>query len=369
VRVLIAVPSLSGGGAEFVALQWARYLAQVGDRVTVYTTYPKGEDVAPAGVSLVKAKSGNVVAKTRDLARYLRKQPFDIVIALESYCNLVSIAAARSPRTGRPKVVISLHLLAHGLPRTAFIGSLEIQQWLARHTYRYADLLVAVSHAVGAEAIAEYGLSSERVTVVPNPAFAKLQDRVASRDIHHGDPGRLDIVVPGRLAPQKRPLIAVDVAAALSPEFPGGVTVHFFGVGPLYEAVITRARETGVNVVMHGWVQDWFDHCPAGSIVLLTSALEGFGNVLVEAAGAGFRSVVSSRCMGAADAVIPGITGELIAGDSADDYAAAVLATPREPVRDIEPWLRRSSLESGGGILRDALVRITNRDRVGGIEA
>src|SRR6185312_3430683 len=112
----------------------------------------------------------------------------------------------------------------------AFIGSLEMQQWLARHTYRYADLLVAVSHAVGAEAIAEYGMAKERVTVVPNPAFAKLQDRVVCREDYRGDPERLDIVVPGRLWPEKRPLMAVDVAATLSASFPNGVAVHFFGI-------------------------------------------------------------------------------------------------------------------------------------------
>jgi glycosyltransferase involved in cell wall biosynthesis len=367
-RVLLTIPSLAEpGGAEFVASQWARYLAQVGDRVTVYITHPQGEEVAPDGVSLVKAEKGSVVAQTRDLARYLKNQRVDIVVAVMPYCNLISIAAARSLGGERPKVVISEHTLAHG-PRIVYAGSrLATKRWLARRAYRYADLFVAVSHAVGAEAIAEYRLSTERVTVVPNPAFAKLQDRMASRNVHTGDPGRLDIVVPVRLVPPKRPLLAVDVAATVLPAFPGGVTVHFFGGGPLSEAIFSRAREAGVDVVMHGWVQDWFNECPAGSIVLLTSVLEGFGNVLVEAAAVGFRSVVSSRCMGVGDAVVPGITGELTAGDSADDYAAAVLATSRDAVCDVEPWLRRFSFESSGGILRDALIRVANR--AGGIES
>jgi glycosyltransferase involved in cell wall biosynthesis len=188
-----------------------------------------------------------------------------------------------------------------------------------------------------------------------------MQNRVTSPDGHAGDPGHLDLVVPARLVPQKRPLIAVDVAAILSPAFPGGVTVHFFGEddGPLREAIISRAREAGVDVVIHGFVHGWIDECPAGSVVLLTSIVEGFGNVLVEAAAGGFKSVVSSRCMGAADAVVPGITGELIAGDSAADYAAAVLRTSRDAVHGIEPWLQRFSFESSGGILRDALVRVT----------
>jgi glycosyltransferase involved in cell wall biosynthesis len=171
----------------------------------------------------------------------------------------------------------------------------------------------------------------------------------------------LDLAFPARLVPQKRPHIAVDVAAAVSPSFPNGVSLHLFGDGPLRDACMARAREAEVDVVLHDWVGSWFDECPAGSVVLLTSLVEGFGNVLVEAAAAGFRSVVSSRCMGAADAVVPGLTGELIAGDSVEDYAAAVLATSRDPVRDVEPWLRRFSSESSGQTLRTALMRITHR--------
>jgi glycosyltransferase involved in cell wall biosynthesis len=359
-RVLVILPTLTvTAGAEVVAFEWARYLAQVGDRVTVYATHPREEEIPPDGVSMVKARIASVGAQIWDLAGYLKKNPVDVVVALMPYCNIISIAAARLLGVRRPKVVISVHNLVHGL--RAVSGSFSRQQWLARRTYRYADLLVAVSHPVGAEAIAEYGLPWNRVTVIPNPAFAKMQNRVTSPDGHAGDPGHLDLVVPARLVPQKRPLIAVDVAAILSPAFPGGVTVHFFGEddGPLREAIISRAREAGVDVVIHGFVHGWIDECPAGSVVLLTSIVEGFGNVLVEAAAGGFKSVVSSRCMGAADAVVPGITGELIAGDSAADYAAAVLRTSRDAVHGIEPWLQRFSFESSGGILRDALVRVT----------
>lgn len=358
-RVLISVNSLSEpGGAEFVAWQWARYLAQMGDRVTVYTTHSEGGDVAPEGVSLMTARRANVVVQTRDLARYLRDEPVDVVVAVMPYCNLISIAAARSLGAKRPKVVISAHNLAHGL-RTVSGASFAPQHWLARRTYRYADRFVAVSHPVGAEAIAEYGLSWDQVTVVPNPAFAKMQDRAARRQ-GGGDPAHLDLVVPARLVPQKRPLIAVDVAANLLPTFPSGVTLHLFGDGPLREASIARARQVGVDVVVHDWVEDWIDECPAGSVVLLASIVEGFGNVLVEAAAAGFRSVVSSRCMGAADAVVPGLTGELIAGDSPEEYAAAVLTTSRSVMPDVEPWLRRFSYESSGGILHDALLQVAN---------
>lgn len=359
-KVVITVPCLSGGGAEFVAWQWARYLSQAGDAVTVYTTHPDTRDAPPTGVKLVKAPPGGVLSQTGSLARYLRREPPDVVVALMPYCNLITLAATRSITSRRPVIVISEHILANG-PPMVYSGAHRSHVWLARHTYRYADLFVAVSHAVGAEAVAEYGLSMDRVTVIPNPAFAKFQDSPTGRVRERSAADHLDLVVPARLVPQKRPLLAVDVAASVSPHFPDGVTLHFYGAGPLQNAVRERANSMGVDAVMHGWVENWFDDCPAGSIVLLTSILEGFGNVLIEAAAAGFRCVVSSRCMGVADAVIPGVTGLLTAGNSAEDYAIAVRATPRDAVPDVGPWLQRFSFESSGRILRDQLNRISPR--------
>ncbi|MHA0286119.1 glycosyltransferase [Mycobacterium sp. C3-094] len=359
-KVLITVSCLSGGGAEFVAAQWALHLAQCGDSVTVYLTHPIPDDIAPPGVKLVEAPHKGAIAQARDLAAYLRIEDFDAVVALMPYSNLISIAAARSLGSGRPRVIISCHtLVAHGLRKAFGGGSFAAKQWLARRTYKYADLFVAVSHAVSAEAIAEYGLSPEKVTVVPNPAFAKLRDRVSRPSAALHDDGQpINIVLPGRLVPQKRPLVALDVAVVLSHVAERAVRVHYFGVGPLHEAILKRANEVGIDVQMHGWVANWFDDCPEGAVVLMTSVVEGFGNVLVEAAAAGFRSVVSSRCRGAADAIIPGITGELIAGDSTEEYANAVLRTLGQSVGDVRMWLERFSSESSGGILRDQMIRV-----------
>ena len=39
IKVAIVIPELTGGGAEFVALQWANYLHTAGHDVTVITTH------------------------------------------------------------------------------------------------------------------------------------------------------------------------------------------------------------------------------------------------------------------------------------------------------------------------------------------
>lgn len=358
-RVLFVVRALEGGGAEFAAVQWSRYLAQAGDQVTLYAIHLTDGDAIPDGVSLVQAPAKvrggrSFVLKTRYLARYLRRHPVDIIMANDIHNSLGSLIAVRGSFGRRPKVVINLH----GLASNGSTGwKVAVVNWLARRLFRYADGIVAVSHSVAAEAVAFYGISADRANVVPNPALAKMQHRVAPPVDSEADPAHLDIAVPARLVPVKRPLLALDVAACLEPEFPGGVTVHYFGSGPLRDEIVQRAQELGMNAVLHGWVDKWFDECPAGAVVLLPSISEGFGTVLIEASAAGFRSVASSRCRGAADGIIPGITGELTVGDSSADFAAAVLvASRKEEVRGVEAWLQRFSFESSGRSLRGALL-------------
>jgi glycosyltransferase involved in cell wall biosynthesis len=90
--------------------------------------------------------------------------------------------------------------------------------------------------------------------------------------------------------------------------------------------------------------------------------VEGLGNVLIEAAATGIPSVASSRALGVADAIVPGITGELALTDDPQAYADAVLrAAPLQlnsPV-DLGAWLERFSPARSTGILLDALIAIT----------
>jgi glycosyltransferase involved in cell wall biosynthesis len=93
-------------------------------------------------------------------------------------------------------------------------------------------------------------------------------------------------------------------------------------------------------------------------VVLLPSDREGFGNVLVEAAAVGVPSVAVSGALGVADAIVPGITGELALGSSASDLADAVQRASELKVDGIEAWLERFSVDSSGRDLETVLSRV-----------
>jgi glycosyltransferase involved in cell wall biosynthesis len=184
-------------------------------------------------------------------------------------------------------------------------------------------------------------------------AAADATPRVGGNRRPGSDRG-LQIVLACRLVVQKRPLLAIAAAAELQRR---GVPVEVvsFGGGPMLADVVAAARAAGVTFRHEGWVENWFDHFGDNAVALLPSSREGFGNVLVEAAAAGYPSVAVSGALGVADAIVPGITGELALSAEPADLADALLRASELTLADIDPWLRRFSPQSSGADLESVL--------------
>ena len=393
-RILFVIPSLHGGGAEFVARTWMGWLADQGYEVRVVLTAGEVEpEYLPEGVEgrSLAGQHGHV-AKTVALRRSLIDWQPDIAVALQVHPNLVLLTAARLlPARARPLVLVSeRNLVSLGLPGSSLAHRVKIG--IAKRLYRWADHVIAISHPVAAELVSTFGVRGDRITVVANPATAKLRGtpRGPGRTSAHArvteggavtergadGSGTATIVAPGarqpgsangiqivlacRLVEQKRPLLAIAAAAELARR---GVAVEVvsFGGGPLLNDVQAAARQADVIFHHRGWVENWFDEFGDNAVALLTSSREGFGNVLVEAAAAGYPSVAVSGALGVADAIVPGITGELALSARPADLADAILRAAELPLDHIEPWLARFSEQSSGADLERVLISTLER--------
>lgn len=366
-KICIVVPSLSGGGAEFVAREWSAWLAGAGDDVTLAVTHPKPTDTPPIGVRAVKLSGGNPVSHVRAMRKLVRQERFDFVIGLLPYFNLLAILGSVPRIQHRPKILISGRNVEVPFP-DVHGKSVRLTRFISKVFYPLVDGYIAISHPVAAEAGALYRIPAHKIRVVPNPSTAKIHqpggkyDHTAVPSVPQIDDELdpvLNIIVPARLVEQKRPEVVVEAARQLMDDGNKAV-VHFFGDGPLRETISRAAVTARVEVIFHGWVDNWFAECPRSGVVVLTSLAEGFGNVLVEAAAVGLPSVASSKCLGSADAIVPGVTGQLAAGDTPRDYAEAIKKAAELQLvpEQIAGWLDRFSAESSGHNLRTYLQSI-----------
>jgi glycosyltransferase involved in cell wall biosynthesis len=106
------------------------------------------------------------------------------------------------------------------------------------------------------------------------------------------------------------------------------------------------------------WRDDWHALADEHTVVLLGSAYEGLGNVLIESAKRRIPVVAGSNALGCADAILPGVTGYLAEVDSVESYADALLdAIALDGSNLLESWLEQFSSDATAKKLNNLLCR------------
>lgn len=343
-RVGVLVHDLHGGGAEGVAGLWASCLVDRGHEVVFLLYGPAAAARASStDMPVVIFPGRSTTARWTRLPWWLRRESkrlrLDVVLSVLDFSNIVALVAALgSPRP----VVITEHAIPSLLWRHKGAGGVA-KRLTARVLYRRAELVLAVSHAVATDLRTSCAVPSDRVVVLPNPVTttapaATCPDAVSGPSTTKHP--RLLIV--GRCAPEKQVDRALDVVRELRRR---GLdwTACVIGDGSLRPALEKSAQQDRLPVEFLGWVSPWRTKARPGDVLIVASDLEGFGNVLVEAAAAGIPSVAASPALGVADALLPEVTGVLSPTSRIEDLADAVLraAQLQFSTSAVRPWLDR----------------------------
>lgn len=178
--------------------------------------------------------------------------------------------------------------------------------------------------------------------VDPMPFEGPQPDRAAfRRELGLAEDSRI-LLFGGRLVPEKNPVLAIDVMAALAALDPRAVLV-FAGSGSQEDAVRERARALGIEdkVRLIGWRDDLPAVMACADWFILPRPehpMEGFGLAVVEAQLAGLRLLLSR---GVTDApLLPTARfARLPLSVAPGDWAQAAIALWNEPAPDQEEAL------------------------------
>jgi glycosyltransferase involved in cell wall biosynthesis len=362
------VRDLGGGGVQRSQLRLAGAFAARGHAVDLVTCAPPGPGDRPVreGVRLVvlprmpkfpakllplladpaalhllapamltKARPSPTIANLLGLVRYLRRERPLGVLAAPTDLNLEAIWARRLAGVST-RIVVSerVHL------STALKDSSPWRQRhfprLVRRYYPMADAIVAVSAGVADDLATHVGIPRERIATIFNPVVSSAMILQSAEPVDHPwfAAGAPPVVLGvGRLTAQKDFPTLIRAFARVRAERPVRLMILGEGKPEMHAELRALADSLGcaADVDLPGFAPNPFAYMALSGVFVLSSAWEGFGNVVVEALACGCP-VVSTNCpSGPAEILDGGRYGALVpVGDDAA-MAEAILAMLAHP--------------------------------------
>ena len=312
-HIAIFVPSMRGGGAERVMLTLANEFAERGHRVDLVLAKAEGPYLPGVSdkVHLVDLNVPRVLRSLWPLMRYLRRERPDAMLSALNYANVIAILAWKLARVPT-RLVVSEHISVSRAP--AQLGG-KITRGLMRWLYPKADKVVCVSKALEADVQRLIGVPAHKTVTIYNPVDIEMIQQKMQEPVDH--PWIMSGTAPvllavGRLNMQKDYPTLLQAFKHLRDRREARLII--LGQGEEELRLKELAADLGIagDVDFVGFQNNPFAWMARCDVYVMSSAWEGFGNVLVEAMCAG-AAVVSTDCnSGPAEILENGRWGHLV---------------------------------------------------------
>lgn len=372
-KLLLAIDSLGGGGAERVMAQLANGLdasrydieiamtlgsSNVQDLADHVSVMDLTEPIARSQLfdALPESERQEIERHEKDAASIIRFLSGDHVerdpplwFEIRGF-RLATILLGRHIAASRPDCIISFlpntNMLA--LLARAFYGfrvpiicadhnhlSTELanlpwpvlRRYLIPRHYPLAERHVAVAQEEGDDLVEQFGIPSEKVVTIPNGVDIERVRRLAGQSLdaepRPGSPGELRIVTVGRLTRQKgydillRALVKVNA---------NPWRLFLIGQGEEEHSLRALAAKLEIEdkVEFLGWQANPYAWMARSDVFVLSSRWEALPLVLLEALALGLP-VIATDAPGASSSVLEGGRyGRLVSANSVDALAAAL---------------------------------------------
>jgi glycosyltransferase involved in cell wall biosynthesis len=335
-RILLLTDSDEFAGTEQHMLDLADGLRSGGVEVSI--ACPNPSVLGPKGKAMefrqVVIQKGRLLDRPAIavLKQLLLAGEVDLIHAHNGRTALSAMLAVR--RAGRGGCVLTHHFIQ---PHHSTVRG--VKGLIAHHIHRWINRRIgahiAISDAVRLAAIERGDVSDAAICTVLNgiadPAEAAVTSPQAIRQSLGIPPQAPLVVCLARLEPEKNVHDLVAAMPGVIKELPEIVCV-IAGDGSQRGKLGVMVTQLGVAdcVRMVGFCKEPAALMNAAELVVMPSAREPFGLVLVEAMALG-KPVIAARAGGPLEIVVDGVTGSLVETSNADHLASEIVRLIRNP--------------------------------------
>lgn len=299
ITIAIVTPNLKRGGAEKVLVHFANNINLDIYNLVIFCQRKEGElllEIRPE-VQIVSLDAPRVYFIFFALRRALKKYKPDVLIGWMGHIN--AMLAFLKPFL--PSGVVFMC-------RESSIPSHFIKHytapWLFRFLYRFLnryDGIICQSDAMKADLVNNFKVKESRIKTIHNPVVMKQGPILPSAISAFLKDAEKTLLYVGRFSGEKRAALTLEVLETL----PNSYKLIMVGYGPLENEIRSNIYQKGLSerVMIVTDCNNPAAFYESADCLLLTSAFEGFPNVLLEANAMGCPVCVYKTEGGAAEII------------------------------------------------------------------
>ena len=314
-HLALIIPDVRGGGAQKMMINLANEFVAKGHQLDLVLINKTGSyiDLIDSRVNIINLKKSRTLFSILKLAGYLRTKNPDIILSALFHVNLAVILAKGFSFKSNTKVILSeRNHLSLRLSEMGIVNRLLLKSGV-RFLYPFADRIIAISDGVKND-LRKIIKNKAHIQTIYNPVVTKRFELQAIQEVESIFPEGcgLKLITSGRLVVQKDYPTLLRALSFYRKNY-GMAHLVILGEGTLLQELesFTEQLKINENVSFLGFVDNPLAYMKQADIFVISSAWEGFCNVIVEALYVG-RKVVSTDCeSGPAEILCNGQFGEL----------------------------------------------------------
>ncbi len=332
-KIMFVIPSLVGGGAERVNINLVEFFQQKQYFISLVLFEPifdhpfRRTDNLEV-VVLGKRNKWDFFKLILGLRSVIHEFRPDVVLGSIFYANIIVYLSTLFLKP-RPKIILVEHIYT---PRYLAEQSFaKIKQWLMSIAYPRVDWIVAISDPIRMSLIELFHVDKNKIKIIYNPIIIDdIGNKIkAEFDIHKAlniDSNDRILITAGRLTKAKRFDRLLRIFYSVQKTF-DNVQLVILGKGPLEEELKQLSVQIGLEKRTHfvGFQENPYAWFSKSDMFVLSSDLEGFPMVLLEAMACGLP-VVSTDCLsGPSEIITEGKDGYLVPLDDEKYFSEKIL--------------------------------------------
>ncbi len=319
-RILFLISSMRGGGAERVASILCNYWAQQNYGVVMVTFdtrdndfYNSDDRIKRYSLNCFKTSNNKLKSICSNLQRIhnirniVKKEKPDVIISFMDVANILAIISTR---------FLGIPVLVSERTFPQYFNSDNLYDKLRKFIYKFSDGFIAQTNRVSAWA--KSFISEDKVFVIANPLIKHdlLDANVKAENT---------ILAVGRLCNEKGFDMLIQAFAKIHKDYPEW-NLRIVGEGDDRQILENLIEQKDLqNIIsLPGATKHLHIEYAKAKIFVLSSRVEGFPNVLLEAMSQGMPTISFDCNSGPSDIVVNRENGVLVPANDIDEMGMAI---------------------------------------------